>query len=179
MALRFQPTTPSELTTVALFRLYVSIQGRLQLLFITFCTLRLHPHRHELLVTSQNLVSINTTSSKLPSTSASSRTISTLAWSLLNISVFLLVSRWWLLLLLWVRLASFTHNYILIFGHKIECVIDKWATEVSTNLPLDLALHYNSSIHEYFRYNYSVRIDLLRLLIYNNYCHIFSSFFCT
>ena len=26
------------------------------------------------------------------------------------------------------RLASFTHNYILIFGHKIECNIDKWAT---------------------------------------------------
>ena len=46
-------------------------------------------------------------------------------------------------------------------------------------LATDLALHYNSSIHEYFRYNYSVRIDLLHLLIYNNYCHIFSSFFCT
>ena len=57
-----------------------------------------------------------------------------------------------------------------------------WYTSMfmhSTDSPLDLALHYNKFIHEYFRYNYSTRIDLLHFIIYNNYCYILSSFFCT
>ena len=57
-----------------------------------------------------------------------------------------------------------------------------WYTSMfmhSTDSPLDLAQHYNKFIHEYFRYNYSTRIDLLCFIIYNNYCYILSSFFCT
>ena len=41
-----------------------------------------------------------------------------------------------------------------------------WYTSMfisSTDSPLDLALHYNSFIHEYFCYNYSARTDILTL----------------